>query len=292
MTGIVWLILTICVAFIFVTIMAYRVISFAHRPVHLRWELAPVPRDKGKTGYGGSYLEDFEWWQKPRKITRIAPVVYMLREILTMKSVCENNRSLWPLSVSLHAGIYLIILALVFYLINALLMIAGAPQGVIDVFLTITAVIVAAGCIIGIIGAAGLILKRALDADYSSYSTFSSYFKLVLLLAVFASGGISMLMPGGYALEMSRFTEGIITLETNISVSVASAVHILISFLFVLYLPFTNMVHFITKHFTYYGVRWNDKPLDGKTAVRVKELQVLKSNWSAGHASEGGHEKT
>lgn len=289
MTGVIWLILTFCVIGIFIVSMAYRIISLSRQPVHLRWELAPAPLDKGKIKYGGSYLEDFEWWKKPRQKSHIAPVVYMAREIFTLKSVRENNPSLWPFSISLHFGIYLIILALVFYFISALLTINGASQSLSDTFYSITAVIVAAGCIMGILGSAGLILKRSIDAGLREYSSFSTYFRLALLLAVFASGGIGMIMADNYAREMSFFVQGIITLDKEIAVTTASSVHIIISFLFALYLPFTNMVHFITKHFTYYGVRWNDEPLNSRMAVKLNELAAQKTDWSAAHT--GAHDK-
>jgi nitrate reductase gamma subunit len=287
MTGIVWLIVTFCVITIFLILMMYRIVYYSRQRVHLRWELAPVPRDKGKTRYGGSYLEDYEWWRKPRRQTRIAPVIFMVQEIFTLKSVWGNNRSLWPFSMSLHFGIYFIILALIFYFIIALLMIMEISASALDVFYGITTVVVTAGCILGIIGSLGLVLKRSFDTNLRNFSSFSSYFRLILLLAVFTSGGVSMLLPGDYALEMSLYTRGIITLDKNISVSIASSVHILISFLFIIYLPFTNMVHFITKHFTYYGVRWNDTSLDDGLAEKLNGLIAQKANWSAGHTKAG-----
>jgi nitrate reductase gamma subunit len=287
MTGIAWHILTFSVLGIFLVLMAYRLISMARRPEHLRWELAPVPRDKGKTGYGGSYLEDYEWWQKPRQKSLTAPVIYMLREIFTLKSVRENNKRLWPFSIALHYGIYLVIQALVFYFISALLLITAASKSVLDVFYIIITVAVAAGCIIGAIGTVGLLLKRGLDAGLRNYSSFASFFKLVLLLGVFASGGIAMLVSGNYAAEMTRFVKGILTLDRNVSVSVVSSIHLFISLFFVLVLPLTNMVHFITKHFTYYGVRWNDAPLDACLSGKLAKLAAQKSNWSA-RAGGGG----
>ena len=52
---------------VFVVAFVLRTIRLAKLPVHLRWELAPVPHEKGKSHYGGSYLEEFEWWTKPRE---------------------------------------------------------------------------------------------------------------------------------------------------------------------------------------------------------------------------------
>jgi nitrate reductase gamma subunit len=287
MTGITWHIITFSVIGIFLLLMAYRVISMARRPEHLRWELAPVPRDKGKTGYGGSYLEEYEWWRQPRQISRTAPIIYMLREIFTLKSVRENNPRFWPFSISLHYGIYLVILALAVYFINALLLIYGTSKDILDVFYRITTVIVAAGCITGGIGALGLILKRWLGPDLKNYSSFGSFFKLALLLGVFASAGIAMMIAENYAAEMSLFVKGIITLDKGISVSIVCSIHLFISLFFVLVLPMTNMVHFITKHFTYYAVRWNDAPLDERLSAKLARLAAKQPVWAARTAGEG-----
>jgi len=291
MTGVVWLAATYSVIVIFIILITSRIVYYTRLPVHLRWELAPVPFDKGKTRYGGSYLEDFEWWQKPRRKTRIAPIVYMLREIFTMKAVRKGNKALWPLSVAFHSGIYFTILSLLFYVINAVLLIIDISTPVQDNLNIITTFFAVAGCVLGITGAAGLILKRLLTDGLRYYSSFFTYFHLVLLLAVFASGGVAMFLTGNYALEMSRFIKGIMTLDAGVSVSLPLVVHIIISFLFILYLPFTNMVHFITKHFTYYGVRWNDEPLGQAAAGKIERLKAQEATWSAGHKTGDNGEK-
>ena len=32
-------------------------------PLHVRWELYPVPHEGERAKHGGSYLEEFEWWK-------------------------------------------------------------------------------------------------------------------------------------------------------------------------------------------------------------------------------------
>lgn len=287
MHGTIWLVFTYAAIGIFLILMASRVLSIKRQPVHLRWELAPVPHDIGKVKYGGSYLEDFEWWKKPRQKSTIGPLVYMAREILLMRGVWKNNRSMWPLSISMHFGVYLFILVLVLYFANALLMITGASQSLPDILLDVTTIVLAAGCILGFVGTVGLILKRSLDDSLRNYSTFSTYFRLVFLLAVFASGGIALISAGNYAFDMSSFVKGIITADSNISVPAASAAHIIISYLFIIYLPFTNMAHFITKYFTYHAVRWNDTPQDKRIAGQLKNVTARPAGWSASHAAAG-----
>ncbi len=47
-------------------------------PIHLRWELYPVPHEAGKAEYGGGYLEETSWWSKGVK----SPLLVNLRSYL------------------------------------------------------------------------------------------------------------------------------------------------------------------------------------------------------------------
>jgi nitrate reductase gamma subunit len=288
MSGIVWQIFTFITTAVFLILLTYRVLKFKRQPEHLRWELAPVLHDKGKTRYGGSHLEDYEWWQRPRRRTHLAPFIYMAHEIFLMRGVWKNNRSLWPFSFALHTGLYLFILTLVLYFLNSLLLITGTRQSVLDTFYTITGVVTAAGCILGSLGAFGLILKRSLDANYHNFSSFSTFFKLAFLAAVFISGGFALIYADNYPAEMALFTRDIITLNTGIQTSAISSVHIIISMLFIIYLPFTDMVHFVTKFFTYHAVRWNDAPRDKQMEERLGALAGQTIGWSAENEGEAG----
>jgi nitrate reductase gamma subunit len=78
---------------------AYRTWAIVKLPLHLRWELAPIPHEKGKARYGGSYLEEYEWWTKPRHRSHVSPMMYMAREILLLRGVWQHNRGLWPVAL-------------------------------------------------------------------------------------------------------------------------------------------------------------------------------------------------
>jgi nitrate reductase gamma subunit len=136
----------------------------------------------------------------------------------------------------------------------------------------------------GSLGAIGLILKRSLDAGYRNFSSFPAFFKLIFLAAVFLSGGIAILYGENYPAEIAAFTRGIITLNTGINASPVSTVHIIISMLFIVYLPFTDMVHFVTKLFTYHAVRWNDKPRDKQMEEKLRLLSGQPIGWSSSQA--------
>lgn len=287
MSGIIWPIITFCIIGLFILIIIYRIMTLNRLPSHLRWELAPIPGEKGKGKYGGSYLEEYEWWNEKRNLDRISPVLYMAEEILFMKGVLKNNKSLWPLTTALHLGVYLIVGLLVFSIINAILIGLQVPLNVLNVFLIIATVFAFAGYILGIIGSLGLIIKRIIDPNLQPFTTLSRYFNLVFLAAVFISGLCALLMLPDFSYQLGLFLQKTFTLDNSITVPVSLSVHIILSLLFLLYLPTTDMAHFFAKYFLYEEVRWNDKPLDGNMEKELNNLIGHQGDWTAEHTKPG-----
>ena len=288
MSGIVWHILVFGVIGIFLIVVTYRTLAIVRLPVHLRWELAPIPHEKGKGQYGGSYLEDYEWWKKPRRRSRIAPIIYMAKEIFLLRGVWGHNRALWPLTFAFHTGIYLIVGMLLLSVINAVFIIAEVPLYVLNVSLGIASVFALGGYLLGSLGAIGLILKRAFDSNLRPFNTFATYFNLLLLGAVFISGAYAWFSSPDFASEMSLFIKGLITLDTGVTLTFSLSLHVVISLLFILYLPWTDMIHFIAKYFTYHEIRWNDAPQDEKMERELRGLLAQPVSWSAAHVKADG----
>ena len=92
-------ILTYALGAVFVMAFLHRAMKIAKLPMHLRWELAPVPHEKGRAHYGGSYFEEFEWWTKPREKSKINELVYMFKEINFFEKLW-NRKHERPLSVA------------------------------------------------------------------------------------------------------------------------------------------------------------------------------------------------
>jgi nitrate reductase gamma subunit len=287
MSGIFWQVFTFSAIFIFLVVAGYRILDITRQPIHLRWELAPIPHEKGKGKYGGSYLEEYEWWRKPRRRLRAAPIIYMLQEIFLMRGIWKNNRSLWPFSSLLHAGIYLSVITLFLHIVNALFIITSVSNSILNVFQNIASVMALAGYLAGGLGALSLILKRRLDSNYRPFTTLPMYFRLIFLIAVFFSGIRAWFEAGNFAAAMSNFLKNLFTLNIDATTTIALSVHIIISLLFIVYLPFTDMLHFIAKYFTYHAVRWNDEPLNRKMDEKLQELIGQPNRWSARHAGSG-----
>lgn len=288
MSGIIWHIFAFGAIAIFLAVAIYRTLAIARLPIHLRWELAPIPHEKGKGRYGGSYLEEYEWWRKRQRKSRIAPILYMIVEIFLLRGIWKHNRGLWPLTLAFHGGIYLIFAMFLLSIINAIFTIAVVPLAVLDVFLAITSVVAVVGYLLGGLGAIGLILKRALDANLRSFNSVSKYFNLVFLGTVFISGAYSWFASPDFASEMSLFIKGLVTLDTGVTVTFPLSLHIIVSFLFLLYLPWTDMIHFVAKYFTYHEIRWNDAPKDAKMEKELEDLLAQPVSWSAPHVKADG----
>ena len=287
MSGIIWHIIVFGAIAFFLAVAVYRTLAIIRLPVHLRWELAPIPHEKGKAGYGGSYLEEFEWWRQRRQKSRLAPYRYITVEILLLRGVWKHNPGLWPMSFAFHAGIYLVFFMVIFALISAILIIAAVPLPVLNVFLGITSASGIIGYVLGSLGALGLLLKRALDPGLRGFNSVSKYFNLVFLGAVFSSGAYAWL-NSGFATEVSLFIKGLVTLDGAVTLGFPLTLHMILVLAFLIYLPLTDMVHFIAKYFAYHAVKWNDQPKDAKMEKELRRLLSQPVGWSAAHVKADG----
>jgi nitrate reductase gamma subunit len=87
---------------------------------------------------------------------------------------------------------------------------------------------------------------------------------------------------------MSLFIKGLITLDGGMNAGFPLSLHIVISLLFLIYLPFTDMIHFIAKYFTYHEIRWDDAPQDEKMKKELRGLLSQPVSWSATHVKADG----
>ena len=289
MSGIVWHIFAFGVIGVFLFVVTYRTLAISRLPVHLRWELAPIPHEKGKNRYGGSYLEEYEWWNRPQHKSRIVPMVYMAKEIFLLRGIWEHNRALWPLTFAFHMGIYVFIGMLFLNVVNAVFIIAEVPLSVLNVSLVIASAFALVGYLLGGLGTIGLLLKRALDRNLRPFNTISTYCNLLFLGAVFISGGYAWLHSGDFASGMSLFIKRLITFYAGITVAFPLSLHLVIVLSFILYLPFTDMIHFIAKYFTYHAIRWDDAPQDKKMEKELRGLLAQPVTWSAPHVQSDGN---
>ncbi len=272
-----------------------RFIRMASTPIHLRWELYPVAHDIRRFKYGGSFLEEADWYTKKIHKSMLGEMRVMLPEILLLKGVWEYNRGLWFWSFTFHIGLYLLT-ALIFILTLGGIIIGpnifygyDALSLIGKIIYSLSYAMLIAGCVIGTIGTLGLIIKRSTDREMSTSSSFGSYFNLIFIAAIFISG-LVLLFSGNAVDKLIKFYYSMITFQSMPNLGAAFAVHAVISGLFILYLPFTHMTHFFMKYFTYHKVRWEDTPniRGSKLEKKIQEQLSYPVTWSAPHIHADG----
>ena len=274
---------------IFLANFIYKTRKMAKLPIHLRWELAPVPHEKGKSEYGGSYLEEYDWWTKKREKSLLNEVIYMGKEIFLLKGVFENNKKLWYMSFPFHFGMYILTGAAVLTFILAVLPSSILPPDG-SMVSTVIEILAAIGFTIGIIGTVGLLARRFLDPNLKNYTSGGTFFNLYFLLALFLSGLASILIAPNFYGEMNQYAQSLIFANTTGIISGVVSLHCIITLLFLAYLPFTKMLHFLAKYFTYHEVRWNDSPMIGNKKMQQEVIELLKQRptWAAPHLHTDG----
>jgi len=294
MVNIMWLQLLIYGSFLFfVSGFIAKAIKYARMPIHLRWELYPVAHHVGHSS-GGSYLEELDWWTKPRKRSLLGELKYMAREGLLFEKCYRNNRGLWYFTYPFHLGLFLLIGWLMLLFIGALMMLGGisvaesaSSWAMAAYYLTLGIGIT--GLVLGTFGCVGLIIKRSIDEDFRLYTTPRDYFNLSFILAILLSGLSSWYFFDPAFSSTREFVRSLIAFSPVAGTNPAMVISITLFSLFLIYMPFTHMMHGLAKYFTYHKVAWQDEPnlRGGYTEKRVEELLNQPVSWSAPHIQSG-----
>lgn len=288
------LLLYFAVLFFVIAIVA-KTVKIARMPIHLRWDLYPVPHEKGKGAYGGSYFEEIDWWTKPKNFSYSSELKEMGKEILFIQSLFRHNRSLWLFSFPFHFGMYCLIVHGVLLLIGAILMAAGvevlwsSQNIVVAAIFYLTLALGKAGWLLSAIGALGVLLSRIFNGRLRGSSVLSDYANLIILLAIFTVGTVSSFtVDTTYSIQRA-FIADFITIKSVSALPGLLAVQLWILILLLIYFPFTHMTHFVGKYFTYHKIRWEDEPnvAGGKIEKAVSAALGYRINWSASHIKSG-----
>jgi nitrate reductase gamma subunit len=274
---------------VFLLGMARRGLRYARTPMHLRWELYPVPHEKGKDG---SYFEELDWWEKPRHSSPIGELKVMLPEILLLVGLWEHNRKLWFASFPFHVGIYITILFLVLLLGSGIAQAAGAPVTADSNAAALhyaTIVVGVVGIVSTALGALGLLVMRLTDPGLRLYAVPADYFNLGLILAMALLALASWLSVDQSFTQAREYAQGLVSFEQPADTSPLIVAQSLLLTVFMIYLPFTHMTHFLGKFFTYHLVRWDDTPnVRGSDYERlIADLLQRPVAWSAPHVQQG-----
>ena len=281
MAGSVLLVWSLVALVVFLSGCAWRLWRYQRAPVHLRWDLYPVahePPDRRR--HGGSYLEEKEWWTRPRRRSPGAEMAAMAGEIFLLKGVFENNRRLWKGSLPFHWGLYLLVLTTV----GMAPLVAGLWWPGAPAVLRVTG---AAGGIVLTVGAGTLLALRSVDRELGRYTSPLDRLNLLLLGGFGVLSAAVALSPGGVAGSARVLAEA--ARGGTPAVGTLLAVQMAVGGLFLCYMPFTRMIHMVAKYFTYHKVRWDDEPMEpgGAMARRVQAALDYGVDWSAAHVGAG-----
>ncbi len=269
----------------------YRAGRIAKLPIHLRWELYPVPHEKGRAHYGGSYMEEFEWWTKKREVSKIDELKEMAEEIIFIKSLFHKNKGLWVFSFPFHFGLYLLAGFAALLFAGSLMVIfeADMASGFASFISILTQITGVSGILLTLAGTVGLLAKRIFDYDLRSYSGFGDYFNLIIFLVIGGSMLAAWLGGDTNFSALKEFTASLLT-AAPLQASGIVTLEIASILFFFIYLPFTHMTHFIAKYFTYHEVRWNDTPNEKNSKIEKEINKVLQYpvSWSAPHIKGDG----
>jgi len=280
--------------YIFVTVMyTKRAVKFLRLPRHLRWELYPVMHEE-KYRYGGSYFEEMDWITRTRRKRYLRGIWFLLKEYFTMGEYLKRHKSYWVALYPWHIGFILIITFHICTFFAAVLMVLGLPVSGESPFLAgriFYHAVVLIGVVSfasGLVGSIGILIKRLVDEDLRAYATPQNYITYLFCLAVFLSGLYAWYFVDPTFSEYREFWVGLITWKP-MTVSPGAALHIILFDLFLIYLPFTRSMHYITRLFAFFLIRWDDEPnLRGSDLEReLMKLFEQKITWAAPHIKAG-----
>jgi nitrate reductase gamma subunit len=270
---------------------------WSRMPMHLRWELYPVAHEGAKASYGGSYLEETEWWKKPRHFSLAGELGAMVPEILFLVALKEHNPKLWTRSFPFHFGLYLAAACTALMAVAGVLgaalpgVMAGGVGAAVRVLIPAVGY---AGLVLGLIGAFGLIQRRR-QRPLRDYSAPMDTVNLVFFVVAFSVALVTALAVDRSFATVSQLVGNLVTFRVVPLAGIGAAVilpsvsAILLAMLLA-YIPLTHMSHFVGKYFAYHAIRWADEPNlpGGKQEKVINELLNQPVSWSAPHIGGDG----
>ena len=274
-----------CGVFTFVLGCVRRILQYSRTPMHLRWELYPVPHETGeRAAYGGSYFEETEWWTKKRSRSLFGELRFMLPEMLLLRGLWQFNRRLWFRSFTFHAGLYLIIGSAILSFGNTFaehwVLIPGMARAVSLSAWT--------GLLLLLMGGTALFHMRLRDPKFRTCTTIGDLFNVGAFAAAAALlmlGGVAGTMP-----SVAVLTRAVLSCDASLHIPVVGGCGLLLAAFMAGYVPFTHMGHFVAKYFTYHAVRWDDEPsmAGGRLAKQMARQLTYRPTWSAPHLGADG----
>jgi len=283
---------------LFVGISVYKAFEFAKMPLHGRMELYPVPKEKGYK-HGGSFYEEVSWWSKPHEVSHVREIIEMLKEILFIKKLFENQRSFWWISYALHLGIYFLMAWTMLLVVGAVSVLNGinvaanSPSiwGLLIYYISVLTGVF--GLVLGTLGSGLLFLRRVFDNTLKKYTTTQEYFNLLLLFGALFTGVLTW--GSDLSFHTAREVTANLITFTPFAASGLVTLHVILVGIMLIYIPLSKMSHYVGKYFTFHTVLWDNSPNLRGSAVEQKVKKATSyrptTSWSAPHIKAPGAPK-
>ena len=276
-----------------------RLAMWARLPMHVRWELYPVPHEPGaRAEYGGSFMEEADWWTKPRVTSSLGSLKATIPEILLLSSVRAHNPRLWSRTFPFHLGLYMVAgavgLALLAGRVTALApaWMAGVPAEAVRGGVMVLG---GGGLALGALGALGLLHHRLTLPALRLHTVPGDIFNLVFFALTFGCALLTFLFVDRSADQAMTFAANLACFNlaplpgSGLGWLMPMATVVLANALLV-YIPITHMSHCVGKYFAYHAIRWNDDPnlAGGPQESGIGRVLAYPVSWPASHIQGGG----
>ncbi len=272
-----------------------KVLRYATAPESMRWELYPVPHEKGRAEYGGSYFEELDWWTKERETDLFNELKEMFSEIVFLKGIFHHNKKVWNSSFPFHFGLYMTIGWLVLLMTGGILeaffgMTVDSQGGFFSTavyYLTIP--LGFGGLALAGLGAFGLFIWRSTDKTQKKFNAPIDFFNLIAFTVTAAVALAASIMYDPTFSFLRSYTGSLLTFSAISSPNVLLTAEIILLAFLTLLIPITKMSHFVAKYFLYHSVRWNDQNNERGSKIEKNILELLNKQvgWSADHIRTG-----
>jgi nitrate reductase gamma subunit len=271
---------------------ASTVIKYLKMPRHLRWDLYPVPHQ----GPEGSKYQKVDFGKMKTHISLVHELKEMIQEILFMKKAYINNPKVWVGSFPLHAGLYLGITWLCLLFAGGLLELNHIPvvsnsHSVLSSMVYYLTVVTGAGSFIsGLCGSLVMLWLRTVDDDTRFMSDAVSFINLAVMIFLFGSGLIAWWVTDSSFDMLRQHIADLLIFKPGLVHEPLIILQLLAFSLFLIYLPFSRMMHFVGKYFFYHNIMWDDEMMKRNSAMEndIATYLQYKITWSAPHIRKGG----
>lgn len=274
-----------------IAVAAYKIYGIATMPRHLRWDLYPVPHQ----GPDGSKYQKVDFYKLPRQVSLLHEIKEMSEEILFIKRAFLHNRKLWYGSYLLHLGFYAGTAWLLLLATGAAMELSGAKVGLTGGFgglvHYLTMISGVASLTLGLAGTIWLLAMRVVDEEMEAISDATSYINLGLMFLLFGTGFAAWLFADPTFAMLREQIAGLLSFTSRPVGDGLVAWQMFWFAIFLIYLPFSRMMHFAAKYFFYHNIMWDDEPLKAGSDMEKDITGYLgySVEWSARHIKPGGN---